>query len=183
MKRLMLFALGGLLSTTAMHAKLDIVENAIKDSDVKTLTFLTVIGTTHNNSFAVTEEQKAAYTELAKIQVEKCQSSSCTLSYDATLGLDWLSIIASGALAASAVIGIVDTWSGKDDKKVVKDASGKVSLNIVGHGALLLGLGNTIKSVKDLFKHITEHRTKAKKDLKKAEEVLKLVEAMPVKAA
>lgn len=173
MKKLMVLALSGLLSTAAVRADVDIVAEAIKNSDVKTLTFLTVIGTTHNNSFAVSEDQKAAYVELAKSQLEKCQNES-SLSFDAVLGLDIFSILSSVALTAGGAITIYEISSGQDEKRKLNNYAGKA--------AVLVGIGNGIKSLKDFFKHISEHRTESKKDLKKAKDVLKLVEAMPVKA-
>lgn len=173
MKRIIFFALAGLMSTAVVKADVDIVANAIEDSDVKTLTFLTVIGTTHNNSFAVTKEKKAHYVELAKKQLEEVKDTS-SVSFEAMVGLDIFSIFASAALAGGGMIGLYDIYTGKDDKKNLK--------TLAGWSATLVGIGNTIKSAKDLIKNLGEHRTKAKKDIKKAEEVLKLVEAMPIKA-
>ena len=166
MKKLMVLALSGLLSTTAIRADVDIVADAIKNSDVKTLTWLTVIGTTHNNSFAVTEQKKAAYVELANEELAKCENKS-SLSFDALLGLDIFSILSSAALTAGGAIAIYDTYRGEDEKKNLK--------TLAGQAAVLAGIGNGIKSIKDFFKHISEHRTESKKDLTKAKMCLSLL--------
>ena len=44
------------------------------------------------------------------------------------------------------------------------------------------GLGNTLRSVKDLIKHFGEHRAKNKENFKKSEKILALIDALPVQS-
>ena len=56
----LMLALGSLLSMSAARATepIDVIADAINDSDLETLRILVTVGTTHNHTFTVTKSQK-----------------------------------------------------------------------------------------------------------------------------
>lgn len=169
-----MLTLSSLLSITALRADVDVVADAINDSDLETLRILVTVGTTHNHSFTVTQAQKEKYKELAVARVNKCKEDCAnTTSFNTVLGFDWLSLGAYVALTGSGILAIHDCV--KNDAKPEKSWK-----TWSGFGAFLYGFGNTLRSVKDVIKHSTEHKCKVQDALKKAEKVAVLVNSIPV---
>lgn len=170
MKKLtLLAALSGFAATQA-----DIIEDTIKDHDYDTLKIVLAVGST-NNAYSVTKEQKDHYVALAQQQVEKCTAKCSKLCpFDSVTGIDWLSIAAFTASTASGSILMYDAFYSKKEDKHIQ--------SITGFGVFCYGLSNTLKSIKDLMKHINEHRTKNKENFKKSERILALIGSLPVQA-
>ena len=152
------------------QTEFDVIANAIKNNNVESLTTLALLSKKHAGNFGLPAAKKATYVEQAKATLAKLQNES-SFSFDATMGLDWLSLTASAALATGGGISIYDTWHSKDDKKNRN--------TLAGMSALLIGLGNLIKSAKDIYKGSTEHACKKAEKVKKAEQVVELIEALP----
>lgn len=173
----LVLALGSLLSVNALRAEqVDVIADAINDGDLETLRIMVTVGTTHNHSFAVTQAQKETYETLAQAKIEKCKEECVEATSLSSLGsLDWLSLTAFASLTASGIFAVHDSLSG--DEATKKEKYWKKP---AGFGLLLYGFGGCLRALKDVIKHATEVRTKAKANLKKAEKVAKLVHAIPV---
>lgn len=164
------------------------IEAAIKEGELETLRILVTVGSTHNHSFAVTKDEKAKYQELAAAQVEKCkQDHDQTFSKKVITSLDWVSLAAFAALTASSCIALSEAKFGSKAEKWIlapndpKDPNKGHSFNIFAIGTALYGFGNALRSLKDLLKHSNDYHCKAKEALKKAQQIARLVDAIPVK--
>ncbi len=166
----LMLTLSSLLSITALRADVDVVADAINDSDLETLRILVTVGTTHNHSFTVTKAQKEKYKELAQAQV-LIKKDNC--SKQPFSELDWLALagFAAGTVAGAGLV-YKSFISAKPEENLKQ--------GFLGISGFCYGLSNTIRSVKDILKHVAEQRSKAKNALKKAEKVATLVDSMPV---
>lgn len=168
MQKLALLVMSALLSTAPAYA---LLENAIKDNNEK------LVGIYLNMpSTKLSAAQKADFLEKAHAQVEKYASKQ-GWNFNLATELDILTVTASTLGMAAGAISIYN--SVRDDAKTNKDKYYWGSL--AGAGLFLTGVLNTLKGVGEFRKHINETNSKQKRALRRAQNIVALLEAYPAR--
>lgn len=152
-------------------------EKAIEKHDVKTIQWLVLHA--HSSNLNLTQEQKDAYLELAKEQVERCSLAHETRSVISILSelpeLEWYSIVGGLTLTVGGI------WSGVHSGIGLwkhNDAEWKKEWK--GIPSLFLGVGATVKGLRDIVETFKGHKTN--KDLENAKLVQEYLALLPTVA-
>ena len=178
-----LLIVAALCSFTAARA--DYIANTIKKNNPDRLAMIVSSALT-SNSFAITKEDKGRYIWLAEANLKKARikASQKHYSFGAMAAFDLAFVTAYSLLSLKHGVSI-----GKEIYKAFKPNNAQANdaparphwLTALEFTVLADGIGNFIRNFKDLKKHVMEPRTKAEEELKKAEDVLELVDALPAR--